>query len=329
MYTVIVESLRRYTALSDYIGIIHFEKTISCIKDVSGKRFRSKIAGKDILIVFPSIPDNYDGSQFDLQNGDLVVPNNLFHGKVNWGMINNYPQCLFTVKAVLCYISATETEIHSIYQEFPKWKDKLMRLHIINTSDYMSPKQKLPALIQGGGVDDGLRIFEVVDRTKLQYVRNSRSTETIKLHFVATKESYSVDAVSMLFANAGAEKEIALTYELLINAYCSMERNDFRSAVILAGSAVERAILTRMKCEYSNTTDYERDSKKHRMLGRKFEWLSEKSISIPVVDYETAILDVRNDATHDGICPSYSATKDCLEKCKILIEEYHPQVLEQ
>lgn len=315
--------------MSEYIGIIQFDKPIACIEEVSGKQFMSKIAEKDILLTFPSIPDNYDGSQFDLKNGDLVVPNNLFKGNVNWGMINSYPQCIFSVNAVLCYLSANETDIDNIYEAFPRWKKKLIHLHTINTGDYMQPKQKLPAIIQGGGFDDGLRIFEITNEKKLQYIYNSRTTESINVHLVEQKEAYSANGISILFSNTGSQKEIALTYELLINAYYSMERNDFRSAVILGGSAVEIAILERIKQEYTQTAIFEFDKEKHRMLGGKFRWLSEKNITIPVADFQSSIIDVRNNATHNGICPSYSETKQCLQKCKILIEQYHPHVLQQ
>lgn len=89
---------------------VMLEKAIPCLKEVSGKIFKSKIAGHDISIVFPSIPENYDARKVDLKKGDLVVPKNVFGEKVKWGMVNAWPKGLFSVQhfyvmqAVKCLI---------------------------------------------------------------------------------------------------------------------------------------------------------------------------------------------------------------------------------
>ena len=67
---------------------------------------------------------------------------------------------------------------------------------------------------------------------------------------------------------------------------------------------------------------------KHTMLNGRFNWLTEKKNVLPVPDYKKTIIDVRNDAAHDGIRPTYAETKLCLENCKVLIETYNPYVLE-
>ena len=316
--------------MSDFVGVVTLEKTIPCLKEVSGKTFKSKIAGRNVLVIFPSIPDNYEPGQVNVQKGDLVVPGNMFGEKVKWGMINAWPLCLFSVHAFLCYTRGEASDIKAIYEEFPRWKEKLNNLLLIDTGNYLEPKQKLPALLQGGGFDDGLQFFECVKEKSMQYTRNSRTPEPIRLHLTESKESYSTNQLSELFSNVGSDKEIALSYELLITAYQAMERHDFRSAVVLGGTAVEQAALKRLRKEYSSNRQFKKDKSKlkNSTLGGKFRWLSEKGISIPVTDYKKTIVDVRNDATHDGVRPSYSETKTCLENCKVLIEAYNPNIFE-
>lgn len=312
--------------MSHYVGVVKLDNPIPCLKEVSGKRFNTVIAGQNVLIIFPSIPDTYDGTQKSIENGDLIVPINVF--KVNWGTINAWPKGLFSVNAFLCYINAESASIHKVYEEFPLWNEKLNRLHLINVGDFTEPAQKMPTLLVGGGFYDGIEIFESTNANVLQKVINHRSTAPIKLHFVESKEAYSENKLSELFKNTGIQKEIALAYELLIMAYRAMERHDFRSAVILAGSAVEDAILKRIRQEYTNMADFDRDKKNHRMLGGKFQWLLEKNIIIPVSDYKTTIKDLRNDVVHDGVCPTLVQTKLCLESCKKIIETYVLNVLE-
>ena len=64
--------------MSDFVGVVTLEKTIPCLKEVSGKTFKSKIAGRNVLVIFPSIPDNYEPGQVNVQKGDLVGPGNMF-----------------------------------------------------------------------------------------------------------------------------------------------------------------------------------------------------------------------------------------------------------
>lgn len=316
--------------MSDYIGVIKLDKSIPCQKEVSGKTFKSKIAGHDILIIFPSIPAEYNPDQPDIQNGDLVVPNNLFKGQVKWGMINAWPSGLFSANALLCYASTDESGIREIYEDFPRWKEKLHKLNLIDTGNYLIPEQKLPAILVGGGFDDGFQVFEAEKGKPLRYIRNSRTVDHIQLRFVETKEAYTENKLEIIFQQAGSSNEISLAYELLITAYRAMERHDFRSAVILSGSAVEQAILKRLRPEYSSKRKFKqaKDKKPHRMLNGRFNWLVEKNIPIPVVDYKKTIIGVRNDAAHDGIRPSHAETKLCLEHCKTLVETYNPDVLE-
>ena len=317
--------------MGNYIGIIELKKSLPCQKEVSGKTFKSRIANREVFILFPSIPDDYvPGKGPDLQNGDLVGPCGLFKGQVNWGMINAWPKGLFTVNSVLCYLSGIEDDIHEVYADFPRWKNKLDNILLIKTGDYLLPEQEVPSLLQGGGFYDGLQLFEIEKEKPLKAIINSRKITPIKIRFIESKETYTARMMEDLFAYTGDNKEIALAYELLITAYRAMERNDFRSAVILGGSALEQAILKRMRREYPSKTKFKKEQNKiqHRMLTGRFNWLAEKKIPIPIVDYKKTIIDVRNDATHDGRRPTYEETKRCLEYCKILIETYNPSVLE-
>lgn len=314
--------------MNSYIGVIEFDKPLCCQKEVSGKHFNTRIAGTNVLIIFPSIPDNYNPDTYNIKNGDLVVPRDLFKGQVSWGMVHSWPEGLFSVNRALCSFLAEDECVDAIYSEFRRWKEKINYLHLIETGNYIHPQQKHSAILRGGGFYDGLQLFQVTDSKTLHHMINPHS-ETIQVHFFQSGEAYSIDKATNLFSNAGNSKEIALAYELLITAYQAMERHDFRSAVILGGSAVEKAILNRIAKEFSCTEAYEAEREKHRMLGGKFRWLSELNINIPITNYKTSIVDVRNAATHDGIRPDLSTTRTCLENCKKLIEIYQPEVLEQ
>lgn len=314
--------------MADYIGVIKFDDAIPCKKEISGKCIQTKIAGKSVRLIFPSLPEEYDFEEVDLENGDLTVPNNLFKGRVDWGTVNKWPEGLFSVNAVICYLSGTLDEVDRIYQEFPKWRERVARLQLINTGDYLIPEQKIPAIVRGAGFDDGLQLFTFERGKPLEYIMNGRTINSIQLKFVNAEETYSLKELQDLFFNAGEDREISLSYELLITAYHAICRNDYRSAVILAGSAIEHAVIRRMRQAYDSIDEYNSDLKRYRMLGGKFRWLNEKQINIPVSDYKKDILDIRNAVVHEGRMPTYKEAKVCVSKTKKLVKTYDRDVLE-
>jgi len=316
--------------LNDYIGVIKLDNPLYCRKEVSGAKIKSRIAGCDVLLIIPSIPDTYNGGASDLKNGDLVVSGDLFKGQVNWGMVMNWPDCIFSVNELLCYFSSEKSTVENIYEDFPRWKEKLNNLQLIDAGNYIIPSQKTPAILRSGGFDDGLQIFAALKGERLQYIPNHRSVEPITLHFVESEEAYTLQQVSDLLTNTGSTKEITLAYELLITAYQAFSRHDFRSAVILGGTAVEQSILKRLRLEYSSNTKFRKakNNLQHSTLNGRFKWLAEKNIPVPISDFKKTIIDVRNDAAHDGIWPSHSVAKQCLENCKTLIETFCPGVLD-
>ena len=111
--------------MNSYIGVIEFDKPLCCQKEVSGKHFNTRIAGTNVLIIFPSIPDNYNPDTYDIKNGDLVVPRDLFKGQVSWGMVHSWPEGLFSVNRALCSFLAEDECVDAIYSEFRRWKEKI------------------------------------------------------------------------------------------------------------------------------------------------------------------------------------------------------------
>lgn len=318
--------------MGTFIGVWKLDEPIYCQKEVSGKRFCSTIAGIPVVFAFPSLPETYNGESKALSSGDLISPFPPFQSQVNWGMINAWPDGLFTVNALVVAVFCEKEQMAQVYADFPRWKEKVSNLRLIASGNYIQAEQKLPALLtKGNGIYDGVEFFEYIEGAPLERIKNHRTTEHIRLHFLERDECYSEARMNTLFSNAGSTKEIDLPYELLIVGYRAFARLDFRSAVIVAGSGLEMAIENRIKQEYIHAAEgvYDREAKKHRMLGGKFRWLGELNIAIPVSDYDTAILDVRNDTTHEGLCPTETQARTYLEKCKTLIELYSPNVLVQ
>lgn len=315
-----------------FCGVWKLDKPIYCKKDVSGKVFTTKIGGVDVILAFPICPETYDTNTNSLVEGDLITPIGLFFKNINWGMIHAWPEGLFSVNAIVCTCFGNEEDLQKVYADFPRWKEKLYNLILIDSGDYIQPEQKLPALLQyGNGIYDGIEMFRLELGKPLARVKNCRELEPIKIQLISSEECYDESELKKLFENAGSDKEIVLSYELLIVAYRAVFRHDFRSAIVIAATALEKAILYKIENYYrdNNLTRFEEDKKQHKMLGRLFGWLNELSISIPVLDYQTEILDVRNPTAHEGENHTYEITKKYLENCKVMIQNYCTNVLEK
>ena len=55
--------------------------------------------------------------------------------------------------------------------------------------------------------------------------------------------------------------------------------------------------------------------------------LKQFNISIPVVDYKTDIINLRNSVVHKGIDVGEKETRDYLAKCRTIIDEYEPSII--
>ena len=64
-----------------------------------------------------------------------------------------------------------------------------------------------------------------------------------------------------------------------------------------------------------------------RLVKKPFDKLKQYNISIPVVNYKTDIINLRNSVVHKGIDVSERETRDYLIKCRTIIDEYEPSII--
>lgn len=315
--------------MSYFVGVWKLDKPIYCKKDISGKWFKSCIAGVTVSLGFPYCPETYSSGPESLINGDLIAPLGIFKEQINWGMIHAWPEGLFSVNALYCVFSGEEADAQRVYTDFLRWKEKVNDLVLIDSGKFVYPEQKTVTFLQyGNGVYDGIELFKAEDRV-IKRVVNNRELEPITVQMIGNDQCYDTSKMELLFQNAGDSKDIVISYKLLIVAYRAVFRHDFRSAIIIAATALEKSIVNRIKKYYidNHLTTFENDKNTHRMLGNKFRWLNELGIAIPVSDYQTEILDIRNPTAHEGSNQNLNDTMKYLDNCKLLIEEYSPDVL--
>ena len=185
-------------------------------------------------------------------------------------------------------------------------------------------------LQHGNGINDGLELFKIEKDNLLKRMLNHRYLEPKHIYMLNSEECYNVDKMTLLFTNAGSSKEISISYELLMVAYRAVLRHDFRSSIIIAATALEKSILKKIYSYYisNQLTTFEHDKGLHLALGGRFRWLKELRIDIPIQNYKSEILDIRNPTAHEGKSHNYKDTIKYLDNCKLLIQKYTPDVLD-
>ena len=318
--------------MGKFVGVWKLDKPIYCKKEVSGRCFQSSISEISVSFCFPSFPETYNCGVCSLIKGDLIAPLSIFQEQIDWGTIHAWPEGLFSVKSLLCIWDGEEAEVQSIYADFPRWKEKFYNLVLIDSGNFIKPEKKPITLLQyGNGVYDGLEIFMLEEDKPLKREVNNRVLEPIQVQMISSEQCYDIETLRLIFENAGSQKEIILPYELLMVAYRSVIRHDFRSAIIIAATALEKSILNRIQRYYTDNqlNTFETDKRMHKALGKEFGWLNELGIAIPVNDYQTEILYVRNPTAHEGKTHNYNNTIKYLDNCKLIIQAYSPNVLEE
>ena len=69
---------------------------------------------------------------------------------MNWGIIHVWSDGLFSVNSLLCIWEGDESEVQSIYTDFPRWKEKFNYLVLIDSGNSIQPEQKPITLLQYG-----------------------------------------------------------------------------------------------------------------------------------------------------------------------------------
>ena len=307
-----------------YIGLIEFDREVYCKEDTLGKQLATTIEGVSVVVFTPEAtkepePDN----MFDC----LVAPQNFPPFNVEWGHVYRRPQIIAGIRVVGIMARLAEDSVYKLFANMIRWREKFENIAFLMMDELVLDQQPLRLdQMKGGGSDfhTGLRLFELNDKM-IKEVRNPINVQTLKANFVSETNCLTFEQYKLAFNMASSNTPVSHTYTLLLVAYKAFKKGDFRSAVILGGSAIENCILQKL-AQYSMEHGIELKTPIGE-LGRKFDKLKQYNISIPVVNYKTDIINLRNSVVHKGIDVSERETRDYLIKCRTIIDEYEPSII--
>ena len=305
------------------IGIIEFDREVNCTGGVLGKSFKTSICGLPVEIFTPKAADYSSDNIFDC----LISPDGLSGFRVEWGHVYRRPDIIAGLRTVGISVELDMESRNTIYESIEEWKTKIEDIFLIMMDNpVLNQKGIRFDKTNNGGINyhTGLRLF-VVNNDKLNEVRNPFCHPTITVNLVSENSCLNYNQFMQAFEMADSEIPISQTYTLLLVAYKAFMFGDFRSAVILGGSAIENCILQKI-FHYCIDNGIELKTPIGE-LRKKFKKLKEFSIKIPIENYQNDVIDIRNDVVHKGRDIREKKTLEFLEKCRILINEYEPSII--
>lgn len=307
-----------------YIGIIEFDREVYCKEDALGKQITTIIGGVPVIVTTPEAAKEPDSNNmFDC----LVAPQNFPNFNIEWGHVYRRPKIIAGIRVVGIMTRLAEDSKCKLFANITRWREKYESIAFLMMDELVVDQPPLRIdPIKGGGSNfhTGLRLFEINDK-KLKEVRNPYNAPPIRLNLISETNCLNLEQQRRAFYMASSNTPISHTYILLLVAYKAFIKSDFRSAVILGGSAIENCILQKL-ARYSKEHGIELKTPVGE-LGRKFDKLKQYNISIPVVNYKTDIINLRNSVVHKGIDVSEKEARAYLKKCRTIIDEYEPSII--
>lgn len=300
-----------------YLGRIEFPHEFIITRDLLGKDYITQIGNVSVVVQMPIAEVSKEGLHVDLKS-----PYEWFEFDVGWGyVVHTVPKDSF-VKAALLMFRGDEECAQNVYAAFPDWLYRFMIF--ARALSHELTKESVTESLQHGsdGIVDkytGLLLYKLVDSKKL-YERNKdnvivgHSDESL-----INNTGISDSEMKEIMKYAGSHQPISKGYFLLSEAFLAYQRGDNISSVILSSIALEDGLVERIK-NYREKHNIKLT--KTGPLGKKFKLLAEYGINIPVSDYESQIVEFRNNVVHHANKVSDYDARRFWKECQLIMREY-------
>ncbi|MBU2523705.1 hypothetical protein KKG71_00735 [Patescibacteria group bacterium] len=311
-------------------GLIEFSQELLCAADSLGCSVDIELANYTATLTLPFLP-NWDSNEKDPLNKCLIGPKPADKWKrgdeiIFWGKPTSYPNGNSYVNYTLLEFSIDSTIIdaatQAIYSSFPAW------LNLFEKYVMLLTKQHTRNQIYGA---DGHARLELLldDANKLKYI-SSKTSNSIQL--IIDQEDVSLHYAQFVEASKLSSKLLKprLEYQLLLDAYIARRNHDFRKVIIEGASALEVCLTTRIQEEFDSQGIKfgKKLLDKFRMLSGRFELVRVLGIELPDKDYNTIIINPRNDVVHRASYPDRKTTELFINEVESLMNLFTPQLYE-
>ena len=312
------------------IGAAEFSPAILCTPEVLGQQIPVEIGGQRGLLIFPSLPDEWESSS-DSLNLPLKAPEGsegITFGQNDgkWGRPESYPEGRASVsKALLKFtpsVGLPSECADGIYSAYAVWLELFVQYIVLQT------KQNTWKAIAIENNAANLRIFHTEDG-RLQFASSGRN---VMLTISVPSESHFATNAQLqqaaLLASQGVRPR--LQYRLLLEAYRARTEQDWRKVVWDAASALECCLVESITdtLQKVKSIDGPRLLNSYQGLTRLLELAKILHLEIPPTNLKKSVIDPRNSVAHKARFTSSDVAITALSECDSLIRNLTPQLWE-
>ena len=316
--------------MTTVFGILEFGEPLFCSSDTLGASTPVKISGVDGTLSLPALPDFLDGDPDPLHK-PLTGPSPAQNWKqgeepIHWGRPVSFPNPTAKVERALLELQVDEHSLqqrcNDTYRGFPAW------LALFDQYVKLITKQRTHRSISGG---DGPGRFELLAESD-SGLRHISPTEPSAIYITisSSDESLHIEHFRECAQFASEGHQPRLHYRILLEAYCARRHEDYRKSIIEAGTALEVCLTMRIIEEFrlQNIAFGEKLLQKFRMLGGRFELLRILDIQLPDKDYQSLVINPRNDVIHRASFPDKKQANKVISEVETLLRLFSPDLHE-
>lgn len=313
-------------------GIIDFEISLYCSREVLGQSYEIVIGGQKGLLELPFLP-HWGEKEKDPLHMHLRPPLRAEKWKrgvqpIYWGAPNSYPSGLSLVEKALfvfeCQDPLPNIEVgNAIYKASPSW------LELFETYVELISKQNITIDRTIKRCTDRLDLFSFSDEGK--NLRVYHHSEPIVICLSDKDTSIKNEQLKKICELCSIGKRPLIEYRIMLEAYRAYAREDYRKSILESATAVELCLTNRIKNEFEviGLSFGEKLLKKFRMLGGRFELIRLLEIELPEIDYQKLLIDPRNEVVHKAHFPDGSIASKVIEVSEGLLALFSPELAEE
>lgn len=278
-------------------GVLKLSNSILCNRDVLGRSFECEIDGIKASIHFPQFPIVDESKpQIGISN-PLLAPEigKQFsdHGDpLFWGIPVSYPAGNSSVNRLVISVECEETQNKDrakvLYESYEQWVYSFIIYLMLETKQNLERNRN----------KDEFAFLQLVDDKYIPNMTPVNLCLNIPVNSSFASEVQIINAIH--FANSG--KELLFEYQMLLSAYCAIQENQNRRAIMDACVALEIFLVNQIKltCQ-SKQTSSDTYNVDNLSLGERIKLIRLLDQRFPNKDYDNLIVKPRNDLMH-GRC---------------------------
>lgn len=311
-------------------GLIEFSQKLFCAADSLGRSVNIELGNYPVEFTLPSLP-NWEVNEKDPLDKLLIGPNPAEKWKrgddlIFWGKPTSFPDGNAYVNFALLEFSLEHNIIEDasqkIYSLFPSWINLFYKYVMLFT------KQHTWNRIYVGDSPHELELLHY-DENKLDHI-SCKIQQHIELEISDDDESLHYEQFVEASRLSSKFLNPRLEYQLLLDAFIARRKHDYRKVIIEGASALEVSLTTRIQEEFdSQKINFGKKLlDKFRMLSGRFELARVLGIELPDKDYNTIIVNTRNDVVHRASYPDRKTAELFIKEVESLINLLTPQIYE-